>query len=108
MRLLRVFAAATVALGLAAPVYADPTGSDADFIAALDDAGITFENPDAVTAAGRQVCELMATGQTDPDIVKKVVDKNPGFTLSGAARFAAIAASAYCPERLAPGGADGE
>jgi hypothetical protein len=90
-----------VAVGVAAPAYAD-SGADEDFISALDTAGITYDSPEQVIAAGKDVCELFGNGQTDTDIVTKVTEKNPGFTISGAARFAAIAMSAYCPERLAP------
>lgn len=108
MRLLStlVVAAATV-LGSAAPAHADPEGLDASFINALDQAGITYNSKDEAIAAGREVCTLMDNGQTDTDVVKKVTEKNTGFTISGAAKFSAIAMSAYCPERLAPSGEEG-
>lgn len=108
MKLPAVSASVVAAIGLAAPTHADPIGADTNFVAMLDDAGITYDNTESVIVAGKEVCELMNTGQTDVDVVKKLTDKNPGFTISGAARFAAIAANAYCPQRLAGGtGGDG-
>jgi hypothetical protein len=105
MRFLPALAiAAAVVLGSAAPVHADPEGIDASFVNALDQAGITYNSKDEAVAAGHEVCVLMDNGQSDTDVVKKVTEKNTGFTISGAAKFAAIAMSAYCPDRLSPKG----
>jgi hypothetical protein len=63
MRLLVVLAGVAAVLSFAATARADPSGSDATFIAALNNARITYHNaPDAV-AIGRRACELMDQGQ---------------------------------------------
>jgi len=75
MRLLVSFAAA---IALAATAQADPSGSDADFISALNNAGITYHNaPDAV-AIGRRACELMGQGHAEADVIKSMTQANPG------------------------------
>jgi Protein of unknown function (DUF732) len=56
MRLLVVLAAFGAAIGLAAPAQADP---DSDFLAGLNNAGITYQSgPDAI-GIGRRACDLM-------------------------------------------------
>lgn len=100
MRLLLPLLAAAGLIGLAAPAHAEPSGIDAEFLAALGKAGITFRNADKAVAAGKTACELMDSGQPELDVVKRVTEQNPGFTISGAAKFTAIAASAYCPQYL--------
>ena len=51
-------------------------------------------------ACGRRAGRLVFVGLTGEEIVKNLQDRNPGFQGPGAAKFAAIAASAYCPEKL--------
>lgn len=98
VKLFSMLAGVAAMICLAVPANADPGGVDAEFVTALNKAGITYGSPDQAVAAGRQVCTLMDSGQQDIDVVRKVAEQNPGFTISGAAKFAAIAASAYCPE----------
>jgi hypothetical protein len=91
--------AATV--GVAVPAHADPAaGVDASFLDALTKAGITFNNgPNAVNAA-KTACALMGQGQPQLDVVQRVSEQNPGISTTSAAKFTAIAASAYCPQFL--------
>ena len=100
MRLLLLLASAAVVIGTAAPAYADPTAKDQAFLTALTQAGLTYLNADRAITAGKQVCSLADDGMTGEEIVKNLQDRNPGFQGPGAAKFAAIAASAYCPEKL--------
>jgi len=100
MRLLLLLASAAVVIGTAAPAYADPSAKDQAFLNALTQAGLTYMNADRAIAAGKQVCSLADDGMTGEEIVKNLQDRNPGFQGPGAAKFAAIAASAYCPEKL--------
>ena len=100
MRLVLLMAGAAVVIGTAAPAYADPTPKDQAFLTALSQAGLTFLNADRAITAGKQVCSLADNGMTGEEIVKNLQDRNPGFQGQGAAKFAAIAASAYCPEKL--------
>ncbi len=115
MRLRVVLASLAAIIGLAVPAQADPDstnpGLDASFLAALDKAGITYTSRDSAVNAAKTACQMMDQGQPEIDVVKRVTDQNPGFTISGAAKFTAIAASAYCPNHLKPadnsGGANG-
>jgi hypothetical protein len=96
--------ASLAVIGVAVPAQADPnstdSGTDASFLAALRQAGITYANETTVVAAAKAACGLMDEGQAELDVIKHVADQNPGFTVSGAAKFTAIAASAYCPQYL--------
>jgi Protein of unknown function (DUF732) len=95
-RLLAVFGAA-VTLGLAAPAQADP-GVDASFLDALTKAGITFSNGPNAVNAGQTACGLMSQGQPGLEVIQRVSEQNPGISTISAAKFTAIAASAYCPQ----------
>jgi hypothetical protein len=107
-RLLTLFSVAA-AIALAAPAQADPSPSpsptpdpavDADFLAQLRQAGLSYQDPAAAIAAARTVCELVDSGEQDTNIVNNLQLRNPGFSGSGAAKFTAIAANAYCPHYL--------
>ncbi|OBJ09061.1 hypothetical protein A5659_16470 [Mycobacterium sp. 1165196.3] len=103
MRMLVVLAGSAALVGAAAPAYADPVGTsgpDASFIAALNQAGITYRDPAAAVGVGKRACELMDQGSPQVDVIKSVSSSNPGFTVDGAAQFTMIAASAYCPQHL--------
>ena len=100
MRLVLLLAGAAVVIGTAAPAYADADAKDQVFLGALAQAGLTFLNADRAVTAGKQVCSLADGGMTGEEIVKNLQDRNPGFQGPGAAKFAAIAASTYCPEKL--------
>jgi hypothetical protein len=103
MRTLVVLAGSAALVGAAAPAYADPvgtSGADASFIAALNQAGITYRDPAAAVGVGKRACELMDQGSPQVDVIKSVSSSNPGFTVDGAAQFTMIAASAYCPQHL--------
>jgi hypothetical protein len=86
-------------LGLAVPAQADP-GVDASFLDALTKAGITFNNGPGAINAGKTACGLMDHGQPELDVIQHVSEQNPGITTTSAAKFTAIAASAYCPQYL--------
>ncbi|GFG74911.1 DUF732 domain-containing protein [Mycobacterium botniense] len=100
MKSLLVLASIAAAVGLAAPAQAERSGNDAGFLAALEQAGLSHRGPDRAIAAGKAVCELMDNGLSPIDTVNAVRTTNPGFTVEHAAKFAGIAASAYCPEHL--------
>ncbi|MGO9925336.1 MAG: DUF732 domain-containing protein [Mycobacterium sp.] len=104
MRLALLLASAAVVIGTAVPAHADIDGKDQSFLNALGQAGLTYLNPDRAIAAAKDVCDLANGGMTGEEIVKNLQDRNPGFQGQGAAKFTAIAASAYCPEQLTPQG----
>jgi hypothetical protein len=96
MRLHVVLASFAAGIGLATPAQADPD-PDASFLAALSDAGITYQcGPDAV-GIGRRACQLMDQGHSEPDVIKGMTEQNAGFTTDAATKFTQIAESIYCP-----------
>jgi hypothetical protein len=100
MRPVLLLASVATVIATAAPAHADPDGKDQTFLNALTQAGLTYMSADRAITAGKQVCSLADGGMTGEEIVQNLQDRNPGFQGQGAAKFAAIAASAYCPEKL--------
>jgi hypothetical protein len=97
MRLLGVLAVPAAAIGLAASAQAGPD-PDGEFLAALNNAGITYQNgPDAI-GIGRRACQLMDQGHSQADVIKAVTDQNPGFTNDGATTFVVSAENTLCPQ----------
>jgi hypothetical protein len=104
MRRFAVLLGLAATVGLAVPAQADPgnadAGVDASFLDALTRAGITYtDGPNAINAA-KTACGLMSQGQPELDVIQNVSTQNPGITQTNAAKFTAIAASAYCPQFL--------
>jgi Protein of unknown function (DUF732) len=89
----------TVVIGMAVPVHAYT--SDEEFLASIQAAGISYPDPQRVIAAGKWVCQKAGEGQRMLDLVKSVETQNPGLSEDKAAKFAAIAATVYCPNALA-------
>jgi hypothetical protein len=104
MRRLLMLLGVAVTLGLATPALADPSsadpGVDASFLDALQKAGITFNNGNSAVTAGKTACGMMGQGQPELDVIQHVTEQNPGISTTSAAKFTAIAASAYCPQFL--------
>jgi len=99
MRLAVVLVSVGAAIGLATPALADPD-PDADFLAALKNAGITYESgPDAI-GIGRRACQLMDQGHPEADVIKGMTEQNAGFTIDGATKFVQIAENVYCPQHI--------
>jgi hypothetical protein len=84
-------------IGMAVPAHADDT--DDAFIAELHAAGITFSDPDKAAAAGKWLCDTVKGGTKMPDVVKTRQSKNSDLSDDKANKFAAIAATAYCPDQ---------
>jgi hypothetical protein len=87
------------ALTLAVPAHADPN-VDASFVEALGKAGVAFNDSHSAINAGKAVCGLMDQGRSQRDIVALVMQQNSDISTVSAAKFTAIAASAYCPQHL--------
>lgn len=87
-------------IGTAAPALADP--ADDQFLAALQASGVTYRDPGKVIAAAKWVCQRVNGGAQMADVVKTVQAENPGLVEENAAKFTALAASAYCPDKLPP------
>lgn len=102
MKRLLTLLSVLAAIGLAPPAFGEPEGDDGAFLAALRNAGFTYNSPGQVIASARAVCGFMSKGETGLQVVHDVKDQNPGMTMDAAARFAAIASSSYCPQHLTP------
>jgi hypothetical protein len=99
MRPLLVVLGVASSLGSAIPAHADPN-VDASFVEALTKAGITFNDSRSAISAGKTACELMDQGKPELDVIQLVTQQNPAISTTSAAKFTAIAASAYCPQHL--------
>src|ERR1700756_1501402 len=94
----RAIALMVLAIGLAAPAYADAT--DDAFIANLSTSGMDYGPPDkAIQVAKTVVCgTLNANPNTsNPDLIAKVTSATNWPTLN-AAYFTGAAIQAYCPQ----------
>lgn len=104
----KVLALLTVsaAIGLGAPAHADPDvagGDEANFLASLRSAGITYKTSDAAVQFAKAVCQAMGSGELGPQMVNELKSQNPGLTTEHATSFVAIAATYYCPQQLNKG-----
>jgi hypothetical protein len=106
MRLVLAVASVAAVIGTAVPANADIDDTDQAFLVALQQAGLTYQDPDRAIAVGKKVCDLVDGGMAGAEIVKHLQDYNPGFAGDGAAKFTAIAAEAYCPKSLSRAGQD--
>ena len=97
MKRLLVVLATTSGLGLGAPAHAEPAG-DTSFIDALTKAGISFNDPSNAVEAAHTTCDLIAQGNPGKQVVQLVQQQNSGISTTNAAKFTAIAVSAYCPQ----------
>lgn len=82
---------------VAVPAQADP-GPDANFLAALTKAGITYQTPTVAISVGKRECALMDQGMPESDVIKTVSESNPAFKGEAATEFTTIAEDAYCPQ----------
>lgn len=91
-------------IGLAAPAHADPGpepgADDGGFIAALRQAGFSFDTPGSAVAAGRAVCSCLDNGEPALEVVHDVKTRNPGMDMEIASNFAVLSAKFYCPNQL--------
>jgi hypothetical protein len=103
MRIRLMLPVVAAAIALAAPARADDT--DQAFLADLDKAGIHYASSDQAVTAGKTVCSLKQDNDmSDDDVVKNLIDQNPGFAEAKATKFATIATNAYCPQGAGGGG----
>jgi hypothetical protein len=86
-------------LGSAIPAHADPN-VDASFVDALTKAAITFSDSKSAVSAAKSACGLLDQGKPELDVIALVTQQNPGISTTSAAKFTAIATSAYCPRYL--------
>lgn len=103
MKTALLVAGAALVICTAAPARADITARDQAFLNSLSQAGLVYMSPDRAIQAAKSVCTLADNGLEGAEIVQDLQDRNPGFQGDGAAKFTALAAQAYCPEKLTAG-----
>ncbi|GAA4542938.1 DUF732 domain-containing protein [Mycobacterium paraffinicum] len=95
-----VLASFAVAIGAATPAQAEPAGNpDANFLTALDQAGVPYKNGAVAVQVGRKACELMDQGHSEAAVIQSVSSEN-GFTVADATHFTISAVNAYCPQHI--------
>ncbi|OBF58731.1 hypothetical protein A5787_22520 [Mycobacterium sp. 852002-50816_SCH5313054-b] len=104
MKSLQGVAAVVAMVCLAAPAHADQgpetdPATDADFLAGLRFAGITYQDPNAAISAAKTLCQLEDTGSSEDEVIGNLQQRN-GFSENGAAKFTVIALGAYCPKYI--------
>ncbi|BBA88270.1 hypothetical protein MPSD_27610 [Mycobacterium pseudoshottsii JCM 15466] len=75
-------------------------GDDVGFLAALQNAGITYSNPDQAIGSAKAVCWCLDGGESGLELVHDMKTHNPGFNMEAASQFAVLAATYYCPHHL--------
>ncbi|CCK64833.1 Conserved exported protein of unknown function (modular protein) [Mycobacterium canettii CIPT 140070017] len=105
MKLLLTMTGLAAMIGMAAPAYAD--SKDDEFLASLDAAGLTYQDPGRTIAAAKAVCTWADAGKGAVEVVDEIQNSNPGLHGDSAARFLAIAANVYCPKALWGGSWEG-
>jgi Protein of unknown function (DUF732) len=104
MKRLLVSLGIAAALGSGVPAHAAPGSADPDldarFLDALTKAGLTVLSRPGAIKDGKTACGLMEQGLPELDVIQRVSKQNPGLDTTKAAKFTAIAASAYCPQYL--------
>lgn len=100
MRVVSTLLSIPLMIGLAVPAHAGPSGDDAVFLASLERAGITYSHPDQAIASGKAVCALVESGESGLQVVNELRTRNPGFSMDGCCKFAAISAHGYCPHQI--------
>lgn len=101
MRILTAILSACVAIGVAAPAYAEPPDSDdAGFLSALQQVGIRFADPVRALSVGKAVCGMLNNGESGLELVRDLKTRNPGLDMEDASDFAMISAKYYCPHHL--------
>lgn len=98
MRAFLTLSSLAVIIGMAVPAHADDT--DDAFIASLQAAGFSFSDAGQAITAAHYVCQAAGGGTAMADIATAIKSKDSALTDDKAAKFTAIAASAYCPDAL--------
>ncbi len=81
-----------------APVSITSTpDQDNNYVAALNEKGIAFANPDAAIHNGKTICQNIAQGNTVQQVVAQFRSESPAFS-DKADDIVAISVHAYCPQ----------
>ena len=89
---------AATAFSLAAPASADPT-IDTNFLSALTDAGIGYNDAASTEQLGQSICPMLVEPGKNLASIYSTVSNN-GISPDMAAFFTGIAISMYCPSMM--------
>jgi hypothetical protein len=89
---------AATAVALAAPASADPL-TDNNFLSALSNAGIGYNDPTSTEQLGQSVCPMLVEPGKNLASVYSTVSNN-GINPAMAAFFTGIAIQMYCPSMM--------
>ncbi len=81
----------------ASTTIASTADQDDRYIAALNEKGIEFANPQAAVFNGKTVCQNIGQGMTVQEVVVQFRSSSPAFA-AHADDFVAISVRAYCPQ----------
>jgi hypothetical protein len=84
-------------LGLAGT--ANAAAPDRDFLAAVQQAGISVDNPQQVIKVAMNVCSALDRGNSADSILSEITSKTD-LTTNQAKTFIVDSVQAYCPEHL--------
>jgi hypothetical protein len=83
--------------GLLTAGTADASALDNKFLAAVEQAGISVDNPQAVIQEAKNVCSALDQGYS-ADEVAAAIKKNSDLTAPQIKSFMIYSANAYCPQ----------
>jgi hypothetical protein len=86
------------AVALAAPAHADPL-TDNNFLGALTNAGIGYNDPASTQQLGQSICPMLVEPGKNMASIYSTVSNN-GINPQMAAFFTGIAISMYCPSAM--------
>ncbi|MDQ1578560.1 MAG: hypothetical protein QOE21_1247 [Microbacteriaceae bacterium] len=92
-----LFGVAT-ALAVAAPAHADPL-TDNNFLGALTNAGIGYNDPGSTQQLGQSICPMLVEPGKNMASIYSTVSNN-GINPAMASFFTGIAISMYCPQMM--------
>jgi hypothetical protein len=86
------------AVTVAAPAHADPP-TDNNFLGALTNAGIGYDDPGSTEQLGQSICPMLVEPGKNMASIYSTVSNN-GISPAMASFFTGIAISMYCPQMM--------
>jgi hypothetical protein len=92
------FVGVAMAITVAAPAHADPL-TDNNFLGALSNAGIGYNDPASTEQLGQSICPMLVEPGKNMASIYSTVSNN-GINPAMASFFTGIAISMYCPTMM--------
>ncbi|BCO34699.1 DUF732 domain-containing protein [Mycobacterium heckeshornense] len=90
--------AMSAAIGVLGGGVAHADATDSSFLHALDQDGVTYQDPARIINYAKAVCDALHSGRPAAELVNRIQSENPKLTQQGARYFVADAVAHYCPE----------